>query len=588
MAKINLTRLCIPAILMGLAGCASESKVKTTGARIVTNPIDINYQFQPEDNDPSRREAADPACEYFNGSYWLFASKSGGYWRSDNLAEWEYIPAPSIATVNEYAPTILPIGDTLYFTASSDGNPTRIFRTRTPQDGNSWEEIECKLSDLHQHDPSFYQDEDGRVYIYWGCHDVEPIYGMEIDPNDGFKPLGEPVVLIGHNTDKYGWEQPGVDNEEPRNGWNEGPAMLKVDGKYYLQYAGPGTQYRIYADGIYVGDSPLGPFTYMEDNPFSIKPGGFIGAAGHGHTFRDKYGNYWHVASMLVGVRHWFERRLGLFPVTVKDNDMRAYTTFADYPFIIPDKKVTEGDFNDRTLSTGWRQLAIGKSATASSEGTVGTTGSKTQVDTEGNADTKGYARYATDELIETWWTAETGNAGEWLQVDLGKDSEINAIQVNFADEGSTALIGDSLPYKYVIEVSYDGKKWRTFADMSDNTADNPHRLLVADTPVNGRYVRITNRADMPCKFSIMDLRVFGRDDRGQLADVTGFKAVRNESDRRVYDFEWDAVKDADGYILRWGTREGDPSHSVTVRDTKYHAGYFNRDSEYFFTIEAF
>ena len=184
MAKINLTKLCIPAILMGLAGCATDAKVKTSGMKIVTNPIDLNYQFQPKDNDPSRREAADPACEYFNGSYWLFASKSGGYWRSDDLAEWEYIPSPSIATVNDYAPTILPIGDTLYFTASSDGNPTRIFKTKTPEDGNSWEEIECKLSDLHQHDPSFYQDEDGRVYIYWGCHDVEPIYGMEIDPND--------------------------------------------------------------------------------------------------------------------------------------------------------------------------------------------------------------------------------------------------------------------------------------------------------------------------------------------------------------------------------------------------------------------
>ncbi|MDE6036839.1 MAG: discoidin domain-containing protein, partial [Duncaniella sp.] len=138
------------------------------------------------------------------------------------------------------------------------------------------------------------------------------------------------------------------------------------------------------------------------------------------------------------------------------------------------------------------------------------------------------------------------------------------------------------------IEVSDDAQTWRKFADMSDNTADNPHKLIVSDRPVNARYVRITNSADLPCKFSIMDLRVFGKDDREKLADVTGFKAVRNESDRRVYDFEWAPVKDADGYILRWGTKEGDPSHSVMVRDTKYHAGYFHRDSEYFFTIEAF
>ena len=48
---------------------------------IVTNPINLNYQFQPKDNDLSRREAADPACEYFNGYYWIFASKSNGYWK---------------------------------------------------------------------------------------------------------------------------------------------------------------------------------------------------------------------------------------------------------------------------------------------------------------------------------------------------------------------------------------------------------------------------------------------------------------------------------------------------------------------------
>ena len=111
--------------------------------------------------------------------------------------------------------------------------------------------------------------------------------------------------------------------------------MLKYEGRYYLQYAAPGTQYRIYGDGIYVGDTPLGPFEYVEDNPFSFKPGGFIGGAGHGHTFQDKYGNYWHVASMSISVRHMFERRLGLFPVAVSSrNGIYAHTVWSDYPSI--------------------------------------------------------------------------------------------------------------------------------------------------------------------------------------------------------------------------------------------------------------
>ena len=37
--------------------------------------------------------------------------------------------------------------------------------------------------------------------------------------------------------------------------------MTKHNGKYYLQYAGPGTEFKSYSDGVYVSDKPLGPFT---------------------------------------------------------------------------------------------------------------------------------------------------------------------------------------------------------------------------------------------------------------------------------------------------------------------------------------
>ena len=37
--------------------------------------------------------------------------------------------------------------------------------------------------------------------------------------------------------------------------------------------------------------------------------------AGHGDTFQDKHGNWWHVASTVISQRHMFERRIGFFPV---------------------------------------------------------------------------------------------------------------------------------------------------------------------------------------------------------------------------------------------------------------------------------
>ena len=84
----SIAELVSIALLSGLlASCASEQRTTVNSDRIVTNPIDLNYRFQP--NEESRREAADPGLEYFTGYYYMFASKAGGYWRSEDLAKWE-------------------------------------------------------------------------------------------------------------------------------------------------------------------------------------------------------------------------------------------------------------------------------------------------------------------------------------------------------------------------------------------------------------------------------------------------------------------------------------------------------------------
>lgn len=560
----SIAELVSIALLSGLlASCASEQRTTVNSDRIVTNPIDLNYRFQP--NEESRREAADPVLEYFKGYYYMFASKSGVYWRSEDLAKWEYIPCTTIPTMEDYAPTILVYGDTLYFTASS-GN-TRIYKNAHPEK-DAWEEVDTKLT-YRQHDPAFFKDDDGRVYIYWGCSDVDPIVGVEVDPKDGFRAIGEPKALIHHNCDKYGWEVPGKNNEEPRQGWNEGPCVLKHNGRYYLQYAAPGTQYRIYGDGNYVGDNPLGPFEYVEDNPFSFKPGGFIGGAGHGHTFKDKYGNYWHVASMTISVRHWFERRLGLFPVVVSDKyGMYALTTFADYPFCIPDRKV---DFEKEDINMGWNLLSYKKKVAASSS-------------------LEGYEpELANDEQVETWWAAQTGNKGEWLQIDLGEPMDVKAIQVNFADHNFNIHAPHGpVVYQYYIEGSVDGNKWTRLVDEEKNQQDAPHKLHTLVTPAKMQYLKICNSKDMEGSFSLFDLRIFGQGDGKVPVAVTGFQATRDESDKRIYRFVWDSQEGVTGYILRWGTQKEKLTHSMVVYDNQYEARYFNRDSEYYFSIIAF
>ncbi|MDR1527508.1 MAG: family 43 glycosylhydrolase [Dysgonamonadaceae bacterium] len=548
-----------------LAGKASRmlKKTQSDNNRIIANPMDLNYRFQFDE--PSRREAADPVCEYFNGKYYLFASKSGGYWSSQDLVNWNYIRCTTIPVQENYAPTILVWEGKLYYFVSGS---TRIFYTDNP-DIDQWKELTPSRFEYSVTDPAFFKDDStGKVYMYWGCSDKDPIMGVEINPANNFQAVGTPLVLIEHNVDKYGWEVPGNNNEENRTGWNEGPCMIQYKGKYYLQYAAPGTQYRIYGDGIYVGNHPLGPFTYMENSPFSFKPGGFIGGAGHGHTFQDKYGNYWHVATMRISQRHSFERRLGLFPVYFDENDhLCAHTVWTDYPFVVPDEK-TDLKTNDGSLH--WNLLSYKQPVTASSV----------------------YAEYipenANNEAIENGWSAQTGNAGEWWQIDLGKTMKINAIQVNFADQDVTVKAPDSyVVYQYYIKTSNDGKNWVWFSDRTHNTVDRPHELLVADTAQTARYIRITNAKNRNGKFSLSGFRVFGKGNGEIPPEVTGIQIHRNENDPRRFTLTWNKQENTTGYVVRWGVNENQLTHASMVFSNRLEAGYFNRDSEYYFSIDA-
>jgi len=534
---------------------------KTVTSRVVANPLNLNYRF--EKSEPSRREAADPEIILFKGKYYLFASKSGGYWSSPDLVDWTFIPCKTISTLEYYAPTVLAMGDTLFYLASIS---KKIHYTLNP-DVDDWHTLEnCQFGISNTDHALFRDDATGRVYDYYGCSNVGPIYGVELDPANGFRSIGEPVTLIEHHPDIYGWERPGENNEEIKNGWNEGANMLKHNGKYYLQYAAPGTQFRTYADGVYVSDAPLGPFKYMENSPFSLKPGGFIGGAGHGGTFCDKYGNYWHIATMKISQRHSFERRLGLFPVFFdEDGSMNARTVLTDYPIVIPDRKV---DFSRDNLSAGWKLLSYGKKVQVSSS----LTGHE--------------AEKAVNEQVEDWWASATGDAGEWLMVDLGKTLTVNAIQVNFADEGFTNKAENSyVCYRYRIEASNDGERWTVFADRTQNTRDMPHELIVAPKAVKARFLRIVNEETLQGKFSISGFRVFGEKYKEQ--KINGLK-VEREADRCRYALQWDALPEATGYIVRWGLSP-DKLHSAAMTYVnEFEAGFFNSEADYFFEVVSF
>lgn len=586
-------------ITLAITSCATNNTNTTTNntptnnpidrTRVVCNPIDIKYAFHrlspSEDASEASgaREAADPICLIYNDTYYLFPSKCEGYFSSDDMQHWTHI-STDVLPITLYAPAGMIYDGELYWAASGG---RVLYKTKTPEDGNSWTLVNDNFipdpdSPRAANDPELFVDDDGRVYLYSGCSNVEDIMGIELDPSNNFTPIGKPRTLITHMQQTYGWERRGDNNELEEPGYNEGATMFKHNGRYYLQYASPGTQFETYGDGVYVGDQPLGPFRHQPSSPMSIKQGGWMTGAGHGYTFKDKHGNIWHVASTVISQRLRFERRIAFFPTFFTETgNMYALTDLSDSPYVLPDKEV---DFQNEAPWTGWRILSEGKKATASSE----------------LADHPATA--AADNKIKTYWSAQTGTEGEWLTIDLGQKDLVHAVQTNFADHdfGFFDKATPKSPYKYTIEYSTNGTRWHLLADKTSNDTDNPHELIVPTKPVKARYIRITNKTNLDGKFSIFDLRVFGIAPGAAPAPASGLAATRS-ADPRTITFTWSPTPDATGYILRWGTdpdelysaielpasdlTRNNNSNSTTLSTT---LGLFTTDQTYYFTLDTY
>jgi len=607
----------LPCVLILMLPATSTQAQKT-----FCNPLNLPYNFQSPGT--TRREAADPLIVLYQDKYWLFASKQVGYWWSTDLLDWHLIQ-PTGLPLQVYAPAVAVVDGKLYYTAGEDKG---TFTTSNPMAGQ-WTLVSPYKRGCA--DPDLFQDTDGRVYLFDGCSDKTALRITELDRHT-FTPLGDPTNAIVAHTHDHGWEVPGDYNEDNTHApWIEGSWVTKLDGHYFWQYAGPGTQFKTYGDGVYVADNLKGPWTYEPYSPFSFKPSGFIAGAGHSATFADRKGDLWHIATGTISVRHMFERRLMLFPAGYyPDNHQLTVNTYlGDYPQLAPG---TASDHLNGNLA-GWMLLSYHKPATASStlpnaaalNGTgtpdPGESANQATVDlptspgtpasgesanqatgatpsgagntnsaTSANPTGPGAPSRAFDENIRTWWSAATGNAGEWLQVDLGKTCRINAIQANFADQDAQQhgpLINDG--YRYKIEASTDGKAWHTIVNKNDQDRDTPHDYTQLDKPAMARYVRIVNgHSPAHSRFSLYDLRIFGSAPGAPPAAVTNIQVRRDPADRRHATITWSPARGADFYIVRYGLSGNRLFGNYQVYDAaSLDLHSLNVDPKYLFTVDA-
>ncbi|KGB49672.1 1,4-beta-xylanase [Leuconostoc mesenteroides P45] len=590
------------------------------------NPINLEYHYQyskrvstEKENSEFNlyREAADPSVIFYKEKYLMFTSMTSGFYDSEDLVKWNFHRFPSDLPIYDYAPDVCVIGEYIYFSASKKETNCPFYRTKDPYK----EPFEIIEGTFPFWDPNLFEDDNGKLYLYWGCSNITPIYGVELEKMT-MKPLADPTILIDTDQEKNGFERNGEDYKPPKsekaidtivqriieknndffagqitqkginsekemeqnirdfagnNPYIEGAWMTKYAGKYYLQYAVPGTQYNVYCDAVYIGDSPLGPFSMAKNNPFSYKPGGFITGAGHGSTFKDKMNDYWHAATMRITLNDRFERRIGLWKAGVdKDGELFCDQRYGDWPV-----SVYSTPFDDPM----WMLLSYKKRVEVSS-------GAKKEC--------------AVDEDIRTYWKAETNRTDEWIEIDLGKEMTVNAVQINFADDSErkiqlpddakTFYDQDFLRYldqtvqstKWLLEGSTDGKQYFVIQDNTKENSDLSHNFFASEDGIDARYVKLTISQvpynGIPC---ISGLRVFGTSDGTSPEEVENIKVeILSNTDIQVC---WDEGTNITGYNILWGHSPEKLYHSYMVMgNCKQAIGALSYDQKLFLRVDSF
>jgi xylan 1,4-beta-xylosidase len=593
MYKLTLktaTLLTTLTVITSISCSRVSEKSETFSVQITDKPMTFCNPISLSVGSERARRAGEPVVVLYKDDYYLFITGGRGYWYSGNMRDWTYLDVPDFP---RSCPSVATNGETLY---ACSMNAKDVFASTDPKKG-VWTKVGTLDSDRYG-DADMFIDDDGRFYMYWGWSQVLPFQVVELDPDNGFKEKGEPVVCFFGDYANHGFERrrkedvifpffthrPYFPEESP---WIEGPWMVKHNGKYYLQYAAIGLEFSSYSHGVYVADNPLGPFEYSQHNPLTFKTTGYILGAGHGSTFHDKNGQLWTICMIpaFYGGRGGGE--IVLFPTAVDaEGVMHSNTAFGDYPQYYPGIKENAVDNN----FTGWMLLSHKKYVEVSST-------------------LEGFAPgNAVDENFMTHWSAATGDPGEFMTIDLGKECEIYALQVNFDQHDAKIAFGRgpgmgmgmginrnvsmSNPryQSFTLQVSGDNKNWSMLIDKSNNTVDNRHDYTELQEPVKARYVKLTNVFTPDSgKFAVQELRIFGNPSLAKFTEVKDVMIVRNPEDHRDATLLWKPVEGADGYVVSYGIEPDKLYNNYMVYDDytiTIHS--LNRDPEYYFKVEAF
>ena len=484
-----------PVLAIVVALAISTELTSAQSGRYV-NPLSI------EDS----RSVADPTVLRFHGKYYLYLS-GGAVWVSDDLVFWkhEQIQMP-VGQRQPTAPNAFVYKGSVYIS----GNDSGFWKASNPVGPFTYiGDIKAPSGDsMKLFDPMTFVDADGRIYMYYSGRHTDGIWGVELDPKDITHFLSEPKHLFTFDP-AHKWELYGDNNEGTHVSWLEAPWMTRHNGKYYLQYSSPGTEWETYSVGVYTSARPLGPFVIQPRNPMLVHHYGLIRGTGHHTTFEGPDGKLWTIYTVLF--RNWstFDRRIGMDPVKFDPQG----NMYADGPSEEP-RSVTSPDDPRHSIAVSINRYTYAASSAAPGRD----------------------PQYAFDNNVRTWWQPAEGDKTPWITLDLGSRNSDDPNQEFIVD--SSRILFDAAPIRpggvihvdghdrlhqyenqpgalgplqYRLEASLDGKTYFPVLDKTDNRRAVVN-LFDEFKPVRCRFVRLTITGFPPgAPLALLEFTVFGK-----------------------------------------------------------------------------
>jgi xylan 1,4-beta-xylosidase len=499
MNKKKLTSLLLVWIVCILTSAFSFSQKPETGKTArYCNPL-------PMVTGPGGSASGDVTVIREQGKYYMFCT-GGGAWVSGDMVNWTFHRVENVPV----APDVVKYKGSFYMS----GNDSPVYKADNPLGPytsiGEWKNTPDVAGGWNgAFDTHIYIDNDNKPYLYYPGRGVSGIYVVPLDPNDLSRFAGPVKHLFGFNSNHI-WERYGEMNEYTDVAWVEGPWMHKHNGIYYLQYSASGTQWKTYAEGYYTSKSPLGPFTYANNNPLLRKTEGLVTGPAHGSIVEGPDGQLWQFYTIVLSNPPG-GRRIGMDRVTF-DKEGNMAVTVTDTPQWAPVKGIDPEKGNSGSIPVTINKVNAMNALSRFSSQQPGRD-----------------AAYAVDNSSGTWWEPEPTDSLPTLTIELSPATRFDVVQLFTIDgvrlmfnggrrgrpsaaaapAASVQSATDS--YKYMIEISMDGKSYIPALDQSKNMI--PRNTIFEEIPpVKCRFIRLT-MIDWPrtSPLGILEFTVFGK-----------------------------------------------------------------------------